>query len=358
MDKRYLFAFAMGAASLGLGIFVVRLLGLGSGVPPVPPLPPDRVDPPKAVRTQNLSGPYTHENLTVYLVHGEDRLTGPTPITLEEAMKREIVVVHETSDVNELEIENVSSSEEVYVQAGDIVKGGKQDRVLTVDLIVPARSGRIPISSFCVEQGRWTARGAEPTTQFKSAENMVVSKDLKLAAKHSSSQTEVWDKVEEAQTKLSAAANTNVASNVSRSSLPLTLENENVRSGSEDYVRALRSMIAGKDDVIGFVFAINGEINSGDTYASSALFTKMWPKLIKAAAIEAVAESYGREVPDPVGASQVERFLSDGDGADRVSTRDVTDRISMVTHESKETVLIESRDANARTWLHRNYLMR
>ena len=358
MDKRYLFAFAMGAASLGLGIFVVRLLGLGSGVPPVPPLPPDTVDPPKAVRTQNISGPYIHQNLTVYLVHGEDRLKGPTPITLEEAMKREIVLVHETSDVNELEIENVSSSEEVYVQAGDIVKGGKQDRVLTVDLIVPARSGRMPISSFCVERGRWTARGAEPTTQFKSADNMVTSKDLKLAAKHSSSQTEVWDKVEEAQTKLSTAANTNVTSNASRSSLPLTLENEHVRSGSEDYVRALRSILAGKDDVIGFVFAINGEINSGDSYSSRELFTKMWPKLIKSAAIEAVAESYGREISDRVTAAQVTRFLSDADSSDRVSTRDVTDRISMVTHESTDSVLIESRDAEARTWLHKNYLMR
>jgi hypothetical protein len=358
MDKRYLFAFAMGAASLGLGIFVVRLLGLGSGVPPVPPLPPESLDPPKAVRTQNISGPYTHQNLTVYLVHGEDRLDRPAPITLEEAMKREIVVVHETGDVDELEIENVSSSEEVYVQAGDIVKGGKQDRVLTVDLIVPARSGRIPISSFCVEHGRWTARGTESTTSFKSADNMVTSKDLKLAAKHSSSQAEVWDKVEEAQTKLSAASNTNVTSDVSRSSLPLTLENENVRSGSEDYVRALRSIIAGKDDVIGFVFAINGEINSGDTYSSRELFKKMWPKLIKAAAIEAVAESYGRESSDQVAAAEVESFLSDADRAERVSTRDVTDRITMVTHESTDVVLIESRDAEARTWLHKNYLMR
>jgi len=42
--------------------------------------------------------------------------------------------------------------------------------------------------------------------------------------------------------------------------------------------------------VIGFAFAINGKINSTDRYASSALFKKLWPKLLKASAVEAVAE--------------------------------------------------------------------
>lgn len=357
MDKRYLFAFAMGAASLGLGIFVVRLLGLGSGIPPVP-LPPPAVDPPSAVRSENLSGPYTHKNLTVYLVHGEDLLTRKTPLTLEEAMKRDLVIVHETSDVNELQIENVSASEEVYVQAGDIVKGGKQDRVLTVDLIVPARSGRMPISSFCVEHGRWTARGAERTARFESADNMVASKELKLAAKHSRSQGQVWAEVEQSQNKLSAASNTNVASEVSRSSLPLTLENDHVRTNAQEYVDALRSIIADKDDVVGFVFAINGEINSGDTYSSYDLFTKMWPKLLKAAAIEAVAESYDHATADQVSTGDISHFLEIAEAAPTSAPRMVTDRITIMTHESKNELMIESRDSEARTWLHRNYLMK
>jgi len=35
------------------------------------------------------------------------------------------------------------------------------------------------------------------------------------------------------------------------------------------------------DDVIGYVFAINGQISSGDVYPSNALFRKMWTKLLK-----------------------------------------------------------------------------
>ena len=70
-------------------------------------------------------------------------------------MKDKILIVKETGTVNQLTVENSSATETVFIQAGDIVKGGKQDRVLTVDMILPPKSGAIPISSFCVEQNRW-----------------------------------------------------------------------------------------------------------------------------------------------------------------------------------------------------------
>ncbi len=352
MDKRYLFAFGMGAASLALGILVVRMIGLG---PALPPLPPEPVDLPQ--RSQNLSGPYSHKNLTVYMVHGENRLNGSTPLTLEEAMERKLVIVHETSSVNELEIENVSKTEEVYVQAGDIVKGGKQDRVLAVDLIVPAHSGRMPIGAFCVEHGRWTARGDEVTAEFSSSKETVPSKDLKLAAKHSRSQAEVWGSVAETQSGLSAASNTNVASDVSRSSLQLSLENKEVRANANEYIDELGSIIDGRNDVIGFVFAINGEINSADTYASDELFAKLWPKLLKAASIEAVSESYGRSSARSVTVNEIRDFMTDAETARFTDERTVTDRIKMLTRESRSVVFIETRDRDhGNDWIHRNYI--
>jgi hypothetical protein len=343
----------MGAASLALGILVVRMIGLGSALPDLPPV---QTDPPST--SGDLSGPYTHKNLTVYLVHGKDRTSGRTPLTLEEAMDLGVVIVHETSSVNELEIENVSKTDEVYVQAGDIVKGGRQDRVLAVDLIVPAHSGRMPLDAFCVEHGRWTARGDEATAEFNSSTEMLPSKDLKLAAKHSKSQADVWDSVEKAQGGLSAAAYTNVASTVSRSSLQLSLENNEVRANSSEYVDALRSIINGKHDVVGFVFAINGEINSADTYGSPELFAKLWPKLLKAAAIEAVSESYGARRSDIVSAEDIHDFMAAAERAALEEERRVTGRIRMITRESKDVVLIESQDRESEGWLHRNYLKR
>src|SRR5438477_3660806 len=109
---------------------------------------------------QSLTGPYTHENLTVFLIHGGDQSGGKTYLTLQEALDQKKVVVHETGNVNELSVENVSD-EPVYIQSGEIVKGGRQDRTLGTDMILVKSMGNMPIASFCVEHGRWTGRGAE-----------------------------------------------------------------------------------------------------------------------------------------------------------------------------------------------------
>src|SRR6476646_1233987 len=128
-----------------------------------------------------VSGPVIHDNLAIYLVHGKSA-AGPVPLTLDEALARRTVKVHETGNVNELQIENLGA-EHVFVQSGDIVKGGQQDRVLTVSLLLPPTSGRIPIASFCVEQGRWTARGKEDVKTFAAASAVVPSREAKIAMK-------------------------------------------------------------------------------------------------------------------------------------------------------------------------------
>ena len=94
-----------------------------------------------------ISGPVTHGNLAIYFVHGEEA-PGRVTLTLQEAMAKGTVRVAETGSVNELRIEN-SGDEDVYIQSGDIVKGGRQDRVLTVSFVLPrsrARSRWPPIA--------------------------------------------------------------------------------------------------------------------------------------------------------------------------------------------------------------------
>ena len=87
-----------------------------------------------------LSGPYTHANLTVFLLHAPDTLPDKTYLTLQEALEQKLVVVHETGNVSALAIENLSPTDEVYLQAGDIVKGGQQDRVLHAQSLSQAGS--------------------------------------------------------------------------------------------------------------------------------------------------------------------------------------------------------------------------
>ncbi|HEY6402062.1 MAG TPA: DUF6569 family protein [Blastocatellia bacterium] len=353
-----------------------------------------------------VSGPYTHKNLTIFLLHGASQSQGRAPLTLQEAMKRKLVVVRETGDVNRLTIQN-RSNQDVFVQAGDIVKGGQQDRVLALDLIVPPRSGRIPIDAFCVEQGRWSRRGDEAVTAFSVSDNGLVSKDLKIAAKAKGSQDEVWANVGKAQEKLAANLTvtpgamllattapgrtsrsealargggggnaggsnragggqttgsgsigrlTSVADSASPSSLQLTLENKLVKDTANDYVKKLSSIISGKADVIGFVFAINGQINSADVYSSNALFVKLWPKMLEASAIEAIAELKADAKFQPVEANAVKGFLRESH-AGKAETKKVTARTSMLKSETEKNLYFETRDlSRAKMWLHRNYL--
>jgi hypothetical protein len=86
------------------------------------------------------------------------------------------------------------------------------------------------------------------------------------------------------------ASDFSVRSSQSSSSLQLSLENKNLKQATDDYVKKLSPIVEGKNDVIGYVFAINGNINSADVYSSSGLFSKLWPKLIESSATEAVGE--------------------------------------------------------------------
>src|SRR6267142_3758470 len=301
-----------------------------------------------------LEGPFTRGNLTVFLIHGKDRIKGQTFITLQEALVQRKVIVRETRSVNELSIENISS-EEVFVQSGDIVKGGQQDRMLVVDLILPPHSGKIPIAAFCVENGRWSRRGNEEVTTFNSSSNTVASREVKLAAKARGSQGDVWREVAAAQDKLSANVGGDVKNEASPTSFQLALENKEVQKTAENYIDALSGIVNGKTDVIGYVFAINGKINSADIYASSVLFKKLWPKLLKASAIEAIAELRRGEKFSAPPADAVRGFLDDSKGTEK--EKDVSSRVQTVTRESSGSVFFETRDkAKSNVWVHRNVI--
>lgn len=343
----------------------------------------DTAQPKTVAADYKLSGPYSHKNLTIFLIHGADQVTGKPPLTLQEAMAQQKVIVHETSDVNQLAIENVSN-EEVYVQSGDIVKGGKQDRTLAMDLVVPPKSGRVPIESFCVEQGRWSSRGQEAAAQFSSSNNALASKELKMAAKARKSQGEVWASVAVAQDKLSQNArvvrsggeladevsgsgrNVGAAPSASRvaemrsvaspSSLQLTLENNELKQTVSEYLAQLVPIVSGRSDVIGYVFAINGQLNSADVYASHALFVRLWPKLIEASATEAIAEFKPGVKSDEVKSEQVTAFLREAERGE-AETKNVTPRVQMVKRETAQHLFFETRDQKQKDgWLHRNYI--
>jgi hypothetical protein len=290
-----------------------------------------------------ISGPYVHENLTVFLIHGTDRIKGKNYLTLQEAMERKLVIVHETGDVNELSVENISKDQDVFIQSGDIVKGGRQDRTIAMDFICPPGSGKMPIEAFCVEHGRWAARATESAVQFAGSTDALAGKELRLAAKQSGQQTEVWRQVAVNQQKLSTATSQPVAAALSPTSFQLSLESQAVQGHTAEYIKAISPAIDGKDDVIGYAFAINGKINSADVYASHALFVKLWPKLLKSSVVEALAEVKDVKKFGPATAEAVRACIADARGG-KATEKDVTPRVRIVTKESAGNVVFETRD--------------
>lgn len=309
-----------------------------------------------------VSGPYAHENLEIYLIHGKDQVKPKREIlTLEQALEEGKAVVHETSTVSQLSVENLSQECDIYVQSGDIVQGGKQDRVLAVDLMVSPKSGRVPIASFCVEQGRWGARGAAAglaqvvsTASFSMSSNSLSSLELKRAVKVRAAQGEVWANVAAQQAQL--RDNLGAEAVTSSSSLQLTLKGKEVETAAKGYTDALANTIKDKGDVLGIATAVNGKITSADVYGSNALFQKLWNKLLTAAAVEAIAVQQDGEKPAPVGTEKVKAFLADMD-QDKAMSKSVTARVQLVRCEGRSNHFFETRDrGNDTAWLHRNYL--
>jgi len=154
---------------------------------------------PATAASVRVSGPYRFKNLSVFLIHGKETQNGAHFMTLQEALKKKAVTVKETGDVNRLTIQNKSNSR-VFIQSGEILKGGQQDRAIQHDMILPPKSSVIPLNVFCVEQGRWEQRGHERADQFASSGQNIASKELKQAA-YAGDQSAVWSEVSKLQNK-------------------------------------------------------------------------------------------------------------------------------------------------------------
>lgn len=350
--NRRTFALLAAVITFTVGVVLARL-----SLPNLFKTPPPVIIKEVQLSNYRLSGPYQFEDLSIFLIHGPDAPDNRLYTPLQSAMERQIVIVHETSQVNELAIENVSATEDVLVQAGDIVKGGRQDRVLSVDMILPAKSGIIPISAFCVEQSRWQQRGAESADQFTLTE-MTVNYSLLQVMKDVATQAGVWKEVNDAHENIGAGVARSVRSIDSPTSLPLALENEAVQKSMTPYLANLSSHAYRWNDVIGFAFAINDEIKGADVYSSHTMFIRLWPRLLKAAVVDAVAAPAIKRAPNALPIETVGAFLVNSElGSETVGH--IPPRTQSVERSTDDGLFFETGDtAYGNAWIHRSYLPR
>ena len=305
------------------------------------------------------------------------------PLTLQEALAKGHVQVVETGRVNELQIEN-TGAEQVFIQAGDIVKGGKQDRVLTVSLLLPAKSGSVPIASFCVEQGRWSARGKEDHREVlerhggdavaigvaghggaagrgQGSPRRTQRADHGAArrarpTRPATSSGRFGIRLPTTQRKLSQGLGAAVASPQSTSSLQLSLENEKLKEARTAYIKALQPGGEKDADVVGYVVAINGKMSAANIYPSNALFRKMWEKQLAAVVTEAIGEKPGAApaATPPPPAPAVKDFLAEAEKG-KSYERPLAAGMRQEVRDADKSLYNEARGADG-NWIHRSYL--
>jgi len=269
-----------------------------------------------------LLEPIRSGNLTVFPVVSNKTYDTGEFITLDEGIRSGDVVVTEAgqarglirrrlkdhevmqqgrdAEVNRLVLVN-NSKRPLLLLAGEIVTGGKQDRVIGKDRIVPPESDPVDLSVFCVEPGRWVAANGKADFSAGRAGGVVggvvAAPSVRAPAMSAKNQQQVWHQVDRAKQAMAESVVVNGAplpEVESTTSYARVVENKDVQkqvdSIAEPVQRNYESVIHQLRDknAVGVVVAVNGEVVWADIFASTQLLQKYWPKLVRSYATEAV----------------------------------------------------------------------
>ncbi len=295
--------------------------------------------------------PIRHGNLTVFPVAAARSYPTGEFLTLDEGLRSGDVVVteagsvqglirrhpgpgirHDGAQVNRLVLVN-NSKRPLLLLAGEVVSGGKQDRVIGKDRIVPAESDPVDLNVFCVEPGRWVPTsehfgasgamygGAVNDPQAPPPMAIMVQPSVRAKAMADKNQQAVWDEVNKQKEQVAVglvSATPAVQGEIARtSSYARVMENSEVRKQVDAVAKPIeqnyQSLIHQLRDrnAVGVVVAVNGRIIWADIFASTDLLARYWPKLVRSYASEAVVT---RAKDMEVGVHQAQDFLADMEG--------------------------------------------
>jgi hypothetical protein len=200
--------------------------------------------------------------------------------------------------VNNLMLVN-NSDRPLLLLAGEIVTGGKQDRIIGRDRIVPPHSDPIDLSVFCVEPGRWTGASNE----FTSMGAQMAQPSVRKEAMADKDQQKVWDSVRSSAAETvevtaaaaPAAGRAGIVGGLQSTTSYARVMNDKAVQQQVDKIaapvtREYKGLIAElrAKNAVGVVAAINGQILWADIFASPQLLERYWPKLVRSYAAEAM----------------------------------------------------------------------
>jgi hypothetical protein len=335
---------------------------------------------------QPVSGPYrvldpiTSGNLELFpVVRADGKSTGETPfITLDEGLKSGEVEVTEAGrarglvrsrdgggwegrehprndfdrgdQVNTLVLVN-HSKHPLLLLAGEVVTGGKQDRIVAKDRIVAPESDAIDLSVFCIEPGRWTESSANfGLSNQSAAKSFMVQPIVRENAMAARDQQQVWDSVNGAVEKMRVAAAPEMAgsaaSELNTTSYAKTMQNEAVIAKVDEAaapVMNAREQVLAKlreEHAVGVVVAVRGEIVWADLFASTDLLARYWTKLVRSYAAESLAAGEDHAAPS---VADAQHFLDAPQGGKETSEGEVgIYRVRDLKGNGAETFVLES----------------
>jgi hypothetical protein len=275
-----------------------------------------------------ITGPLIHQNLAVFFLCS-DKQDDRDFLTLDEGLKKSLVSIKEQEheQVQELQIEN-TSDRPLFLQEGERLQGGKQDRIIVASLVVPPKSGKMSVHTMCVEHDRWT-EGSRGKTFYFTANAALAPKGVRGAAKVNSDQGEVWACVR--GQKAAAIADGYATMEFANSSVNELLDDPKVRTISDDYARALAEVPSdmGGKAVVGAAIVVNNQVEEVNVYLNHALFHKLYPRLIQSYALQAAMLKDKGKVTTPVTTETVASFLRAGEKSKKENSLDSRNKLQV-----------------------------
>jgi len=261
-----------------------RVARIAPAPPPSPVKPPIVGEDPLTALLQaaTVLAPHSYGNLTIFPVMVSGVADFGSALTMDEALSRGLLVVEEVGSgaVNEVVALN-RSDRHIFMMASEMVGGAKQDRTIGKDvLLAPYGKAHIPV--FCVEAHRWTA--AAPGAEFRSMDQSTPL-SVRRTARLKQDQSEVWAQVSREQARLAAPSATGALRSV--------YESADVQRSLEPYLSQLADAPSAAPNVVGVVVARGASIVCADLFYRPDLFRRLWPKLLRSYAADAIGTPPG-----------------------------------------------------------------
>jgi hypothetical protein len=236
----------------------------------------------------HFTGPIRHENLEIHFLIGPS--VPPDYLTLAEGCSQQVVEIFETGRVGRLSVLNKSTNRPLFIQLGELLKGGLQDRTVATDLVLDPGEKYDGLQSYCVERARWSKRQSEDHTKFTPTQEFVSTKPLRKSVARRADQGEVWAAVSKAQLDMASAVPGYKESEASPSSYKMSLEDAALQKNVEEWFHVIHERSPLDEKTVGVAVTINGRLEKIDWYGHAQTFHRLWPGLLRAAILEALVE--------------------------------------------------------------------